>query len=263
MADSKKNLTLGAHQDSNDPIYGKILELGITHENYKPSLERSGEQIGQGAENTVHSHSDSPDKVIKHFHPGNSISYTGTGVFQTTYLDKLIHQYKKILSIRIFNCVVNQANLNFLRMNPEKSTEVPILQSLNSEVNEHGAIIEDRIKTDSPLNMAKQEVETKILRFVPKIVQQAFFYIDKRGQNAYHLGQDEGRNIYAVVDGAGVFRSKKTPEQIFETHKTRFSDRQKEIQRIIKYQKIIEQCADKETTQLLKEIEATFKPQAQ
>lgn len=128
---------LGGKQSG--PIFDALQSYGVTHENYFSSPEKMPEEnkIGMGAQNDVYVDPNNPDQVLKYPRLENSTSYNFRNgemyKIKTTHLDKLIHQYEKILNIRIFNCVVNKAHANFLYFNPDKISDVPFLASTNAQ----------------------------------------------------------------------------------------------------------------------------------
>jgi len=244
------------------PIYDKLLQMGVDHENYQiqaPSLEES-RLIGSGAQNKVYQ---SGDQVEKWPHLGNSTSYGSRNgkmtKTQTTDLDKLIRQYEKILSIRIFNCVVNSYHDRFLHMNPEKASEVPIISSLNSFVDKNSIIKEDLVQDISnPVN----RIEHEVAKFVPKIIKQLYFYFDVRGGvQAYKTGQNQGRPEYKIMDGVSVFKPKQNTQSEIEKHRhkfSRFDSPEKIAAQIDKFRSIVEKCSAEQTDILMQEIEHTF-----
>lgn len=254
---------LGAIQEGS--IFDKLRELGVTHEKYNANPEKFGADsiIGRGAENIVYQDPENPNKVQKHPHLTKSTSYSfkdgKTHLTQTTHLDKLIFQYKKILNIRIFNCVVNKAHQNFLYYNPDKISEVPYLESTNANIDKNAVIHETKISTENPV----RSIEKEVAKFVPQIMKEIFFYFDTiGGRQAFKTGVNEkGQPIYTIVDGVSILGKDKDHRELYEIHKhklPRNHDRFKEIPRIEKFQKIIKECSDKHLQNLLEEIENTF-----
>jgi hypothetical protein len=273
---------LGGRQSGQ--IFDKFKELGVHHDNYQiPEQYKrysvptkynqethiveiepghnidGGTYLGGGAENNVYDHG---EYVMKYPKGGNSISYSSGMKTKTSDLDLLIHQYEKILSIRVFQCVINTAHQNFLYMNPDKVSEVPFVQTLNSVVTKIGAIKEDKVQDRS--NPVKS-IATEVAKFVPKIVKELFFYFDRMGGiQAYQNGKTEdGRPIYNIVDGVDVYsKSVYTPEELLnkpQYTRDRFFNKEKELQRVKKFQEMIKKCSEKETQKILQEIEHTFK----
>lgn len=246
----------------NGPIYDKLKKMGLTHEDYKiqwPEKDKN-DLIGMGAENYVYKNG---NKVEKLPHAGNSTSFIfKNGKLNTiirTDLDKLIHQYEKVLSIRVFNCVVNSYHSKFLYMNPDKKQEIPLIQSLNSIVDKQATIHEDLVQdTSNPVT----KIETEIVKFVPKIIKQMYFYFDTRGGvQAYKNGYYNGQPVYNVLDGVKVFKPSNDTQKEIEKHKHKFSRYdtiEKTSERIEKFKKIIYECSEEQLKIMLNEIEKTF-----
>ena len=264
-------------------IYNKLNDVGISHENYSlnPKYKSNptsifnkqtykfeippehnidgGKFLGSGAENNVYDHG---DYVMKYSKGGGTVSYTPHGKVKTSDLDKLIHQYEKVMNIRVFECVVNTAHNKYAYMNPQKISQIPVISSLNPTVKASvAAIKEDKVKnTNSPV----KSIEIEVAKFLPKIVKDIFFYFDKMGgAQAYQSGHTkEGRPIYNVVDGVNVFKkTNKTPEQLLEFWKTQNKTKHEDehyLKQIEKYQQIITECANRELENIFKEIESEF-----
>ena len=252
---------LGASQEGG--IHDKLQDLGVTHENYQIQPSQNENIIGRGAQNIVYKNDQNPYQVEKYPHLGTSESFvTRNGKMvkiKTTHLDKLIHQYEKVLAIRIFNCVVNTYHSRFLYMNPGKINEVPFISSLNSFVDKNSVIREDLIEdTGLPVD----RIETEVATFVPKIIKQLYFYFDTRGGvQAYKTGQNQGRPEYKIMDGVNVFVPTQNTQSEIEKHKhkfSRFDSPEKIAAQIDKFRSIVEKCSAEQKEILFQEIENTF-----
>lgn len=242
------------------PIFAELSKRGLTHDNYKINLNMDESQlIGAGAQNKVYKNGNQVQKVP---HLGSSKSWNNKlkSFVETSHLDHLIHQYEKVLSIRVYNCVNNKYNNNFLYFNKDKRSKIPLITSLNPHVDENAIINEDLVtNTKNPV----KNIEREVAQFLPKIIKELFLFFDTRGGvQAYKVGEKYGRPEFVIMDGVDAFKPKNDTNEIYEENKHkfgRFTSEEKAKEQIDKYRKIVTECSEQQKQIMFKEIENTFR----